>query len=374
MNRRQFIKNSILSSAALLASHSRAFTLSKSEKLKVLVLGGRDYFGPTLIQYLLSIGHEVTLFNRGFTNAHLFPQLKWIKGDREIADGSGLANLKTHLQEHKYDWVIDTWQKLPNAVLNVAKLLKPYIGGYHYVSSISVYKDKLTPGIDEQYPLTDLSQSDMHSRRLSYAQRKAWSETLLFEELGDKVTTFRSHGMRSDRTPARIYEPYWPSRFLEGGDILLPKDEQHVMQVCDVKSMVQFMVGCQQKGLSGAFNVARETLPFASYVEQLTAVLKTPHQKVWMPKDFLASHGIEPYRDLPLWRPQLPGFYHIDVSKALKAGLNNRPLSAMVQDQLEGYLRRNPNQDYMFGGYGTISRSKEKQLLSLWQAHQDNLA
>lgn len=368
MNRRQFLTTSSLLSVGLATqSVLPNFAFAGGNKLKILVLGGRDFFGPTLVETLISMGHQVTLFNRGFTNAHLFPHLTWIKGDREVADGSGFANLKQHLVSHKYDWVIDTWQKLPTAVRDTAKVLKPHIGQYHYVSSISVYKDKATAQIDENYPLKDLSKSNIENPRLPYSERKAWSETALFDELGDKVTTFRSHGMRSDRTPSRIYEPYWPSRFLAGGEILLPKDKDHVMQVCDVKSMIDFMILAQSKGLSGAFNVARETRTFSEYIDDVTSVTKTSHEKVWIPKTFLANEGIEPYRDLPFWRPQLPGFYHINVEKALKAGLKNRSIQAMVTDQLTGYLRRNPNQDYFFGARGTISRQKEAKVIAKWR-------
>ena len=369
MNRRDFISASTkLSSAVLLANTLPAFSAKSTQQLNVLVLGGRDFFGPTLITKLVKQGHNVTMFNRGFTNTQLFPQLTWIKGDREIKDGSGLINLKNHLRKNKFDWVIDTWQKAPQAVLDMAKLLKPHIGQYHYISSISVYKDKLKKGINESYPLTNLDDSSISDTRLPYAKRKAWAETVLFEELADKVTTFRSHGMRSDRTPNRIYEPYWPARFLEGGEILLPKDEDHVMQVCDVDSMVDFMSNCQQKALTGAFNIARETMAFEQYIKQVEQVTQQPNKKVWLAKDFLAKHGIEPYRHLPLWRPQLPGFYHIDVNKALASGLVNRSIKSMVTDQLAGYLRRNPKQDFMFGGRGTISRQKEKQVLANWHA------
>ncbi|BDX04837.1 hypothetical protein [Planctobacterium marinum] len=368
MNRRQFLSVSTAVAGSVAAGISvPGFAKDSGEKLKVLVLGGRDYFGPTLINALLQAGHSVTHFNRGFTNPELFQHLQWIRGDREVRDGSGLINLKQHLKQHNYDLVVDSWQKHPMFVPPIAKLLKGHIGQYHYVSSISAYKDKNTVHIDEDYPLVDLSDSTIEDRRHTYGRAKAWSETVLFEELGDKVTTFRSHGMRSDRTPNRIYEPYWPARFLEGGTIVLPKDDNHVMQVCDVKSMIAFMLHCQHKGLSGPFNVARDTMAFSDYVQEVEKVTQTPHQKVWVPKDFLAEQGVEPYRHLPLWRPQLAGFYHININKAKQAGLVNRSVVDMVTDQLAGYLRRNPKQDFMFGGVGTISRQKERQILNAWK-------
>ena len=141
MNRRTFIKGAAITAASL-ATISAFNAVSASGKKRALVLGGRDFFGPNIVQRLIEQGFDVTLFNRGFTNAEMFNNLTWIRGDRDIQDGSGLANLKSHLNTNTYDLVIDTWQKQPLAVLEMAKLLKGKIGRYQYVSSISVYKDK----------------------------------------------------------------------------------------------------------------------------------------------------------------------------------------------------------------------------------------
>ena len=365
MDRRTFIKGAAAMAAGV-STLSSFNAISASSKKRALVLGGRDFFGPTIVKQLIANGYEVTLFNRGFTNPDMFKDLTWIRGDRDIRDGSGLANLKAHLKKTTYDLVIDTWQKQPLPVLEMAKLLKGKIGQYQYVSSISVYKDKEHVGIDENYPLLDVSGVEIDGNRFTYAQAKTLSEMSLFDVLGDRTVSFRSHGMRSDRTPNRIYEPYWPVRFYRGGNILLPEDDNHVMQVCDVPSMSQFMIHSHQQGYKGAYNVAYKTRSFTDYLSLVEKVTRKEHNKIWVPKDFLAKHDIEPYKNLPFWRPQLKGFYHINVNKAHQAGLENRSVTEMVKDQLTGYLRRNPTDEYMFGGRGTISPWKEKQVLDAW--------
>jgi len=370
MNRRDFLTSTAAVATALpFTIATSSFAKNNNTGFKYLILGGRDFFGPTLVNTLLASGNQVTLFNRGFTNPELFPELKWIRGDREVKDGSGLSNLKEHLKNHNYDVVIDTWQKSPVAIREMIKLIKGKIGRYQYVSSISVYKDRNTKNITEEYPLVDLSNTNLEDRRLSYAKRKTWAETLLFQELGEAAVTFRSHGMRSDRTPDRIYEPYWPARMLKGGEIVFPLDDRHMMQVCDVKSMSKFMSHTAVEGGNGAFNIALQPSSFKGYIDEVDKVTQQPHRKMWIPKKFLNKFDIEPYRDLPLWRPQLPGFYHINVNKALKAGLKNRSLSAMVTDQLSGYLKRNPENDFMFGAHGTIGINKERQILSAWNSY-----
>ena len=92
-NRREFLSITGLGLAGL-GLGSVPSVAEQSKQLKILVLGGTDFMGPTLVKELLARGHTVTLFNRGRTNPHLFPELEKIRGDRELADGSGIAKLK----------------------------------------------------------------------------------------------------------------------------------------------------------------------------------------------------------------------------------------------------------------------------------------
>ncbi|NCW45619.1 MAG: NAD-dependent epimerase/dehydratase family protein, partial [Gemmatimonadaceae bacterium] len=43
--------------------------------MRILILGGTGFIGPHQVEYALSRGHTVTLFNRGQTNAGLFPDV-----------------------------------------------------------------------------------------------------------------------------------------------------------------------------------------------------------------------------------------------------------------------------------------------------------
>ena len=50
--------------------------------MNILILGGTGFIGPTLVQHALDRGHSLTLFNRGRTNTHLFPEVEKLVGDR----------------------------------------------------------------------------------------------------------------------------------------------------------------------------------------------------------------------------------------------------------------------------------------------------
>ncbi len=368
-------RNLIQAGAGLFLSHKMTpFSLAKgnqeNNKRKVLILGGTDYFGPTLVGTLERQQCDITLFNRGITNPGMFSNLKHIKGDRELPNGEGLSNLKQHLKTHNYDWVVDTWQKMPLAVLEATKLLKNKIGHYQYVSSISVYRDIDQKYIDENYPLKSVEGLDPSLKSMKYSRRKILSEQFIFDTLGDKASSFRSHGMRSVRTPAPIYEPYWPVKLSRGGKVLLPLDNPHHLQVTDVFSMTEFMVNLGKLDKTGIYNVAYPTRFFNDYLDIAQQVTRKNFKPVWIPAEFLKQQNVLPYKNLPLWRPQPKGFYHFNVSKALENGLRNRPMNRMINDQLRGYFERHPRDDFKFGLHGTISSQKERDVIALWEKHK----
>src|SRR5210317_1763488 len=93
ITRREFVRHSLLTGAALGAAGNAlpdsalaAFTRLRSQrKLKILILGGTAFLGPAIVNHALARGHEITLFNRGKTNTHLFPDLEKIVGDRKVS-------------------------------------------------------------------------------------------------------------------------------------------------------------------------------------------------------------------------------------------------------------------------------------------------
>ena len=51
--------------------------------MKLLILGGPRFLGCALADAALARGHELTFFNRGTTNAELYPEVERLVGDRE---------------------------------------------------------------------------------------------------------------------------------------------------------------------------------------------------------------------------------------------------------------------------------------------------
>lgn len=153
MDRRSFIKSSLLASAASACSSLIPFPLfASAARKRVLVLGGTLFLGPAIVESALAAGHTVTLFNRGVTNPTLFPNLEKLKGfrssDPQDEDLSALSR-------RHFDVVVDVWPNDPALAASAAELLRDRVGHYLYVSSIAAYDSKefAKAGVEETAPM-----------------------------------------------------------------------------------------------------------------------------------------------------------------------------------------------------------------------------
>jgi 2'-hydroxyisoflavone reductase len=138
MNRRRFIQTSATTSLGVLLSPS--FGAFAAVPKKVLVFGGTNFVGPAVVDALLVAGHTVTIFNRGVTNAELFPRAEKLKGFRSVDPKD--QDLSA-LEHRRFDVVIDVWPNEPEIVASAAELLKSRSDHYLFVSSVGAYDRKL---------------------------------------------------------------------------------------------------------------------------------------------------------------------------------------------------------------------------------------
>ena len=101
--------------------------------MNVLLTGGTGFIGPHLVQRALDQGHRVTLFNRGRTNTHLFPEVEKLVGDRNDDLSS--------LEGRTWDAVIDNSGYTPQQVELSVNLLKGASDQYLFTSTRGVYTD-----------------------------------------------------------------------------------------------------------------------------------------------------------------------------------------------------------------------------------------
>jgi len=328
------------------------------KQLKILVLGGTGFLGPPTVEYAVERGHIVTLFNRGKTNPQMFPDLEKLRGDRD-------GNLSA-LVGRQWDAVIDTSGYVPRIVNESAELLAPNIGQYLFVSTISVYADLGTPGMDEDAALATIDDPGVEEiTGATYGALKALCEKTVTETLPDRSTIIRpglivGPGDRTDRFT------YWPVRIARGGDVLAPAPQDQFTQFIDVGDLAQFIVRCLERNTTGVFNADRpaDSLSMGEMLSTCKEVSGSDANMIWVPWSFLEEQQIRPWADLPAWIPASmeAAFGRISTDRATAAGLSIRPLEETVSATL-AWWREQPGDRELRAG---LPAGREMAVLSAW--------
>jgi len=375
LSRRDFLRTTALAAAAagaLRPGAARAdFTpLRSSRPLKILVLGGTAFLGPSVIHEARARGHEITLFNRGRTNADLFPDLERLVGDR---DGQLDA-----LRGRRWDVCLDNSGYIPRMVQESAELLAPNIGQYVFISSISVYADFSKRGLDEKSPVAVISDEQVAAAK---TQRDVTGENYgalkaLCEQAAQKACPGRACIIR----PGLIVGPmdrtdrftYWPVRVSRGGEVLAPGAPDTPTQVIDVRDLADFVVRCLEERTTGVFNATSPAgeLTMGELLETCRRVSGSDAAFTWADAAWLEKNNVAAWSDMPVWVPlegSEAGHPFIDVSRAVKAGLRFRPISETVRGTLDWWATV-PQERRDAPLKAGITAEREMELLTAWHA------
>jgi 2'-hydroxyisoflavone reductase len=337
--------------------------------MKLLILGGTRFLGRHLVTAAQAHGHEVTVFNRG----NYATEVESIKGDRHT---------ELHkLQGRQWDAVVDTSGHLPRAVSAAAKVLSNEVERYVFISSQNVYKDVSIPGIEETYPLRTLTDEQIEranaidtSGQPSYGELygglKALCEQAAEEAMPNRVLIIR---------PGLIVGPddytdrftYWPARVARGGEVLAPGRPERYIQFIDVRDLAEWTISMIERKATGAYNThgLPNSLTMQQLLEECKSVTGSDAELTWISEDFLLHENVAAWSEMPLWLPEeaaphLKGFMFINPDKAIKAGLNFRPLRDTIRDTLAWFQANRANAELSAG----LDRDKERALLYKWHA------
>lgn len=315
---------------------------------RVLVLGGTKFLGRAVTETALAAGHDVTLFNRGLTNADLFPEAEHLRGDR-TSDLSALDG-------RDWDVVVDVAAYLPEVAKLSAETLVDRVGQYVFVSTVSVYAEHDTVA-DQVEEAAVWRLEDANDEGELYGARKAACELIVRERYGDRATIARPGLIVGPHDPTDRFD-YWPKRVAAGGNVLGPGSPTDPVQFIDVRDLAEWLVHAGVGEVGGVFNLVGPPLPFADLIDGCR-VLGVETAVTWVPSEFLLAAGVEEWMGIPLWIASegWRAANRVDASRALEARLRVRPLSETVEA-----ARRNPPG----GGTHAISREREQELIAAW--------
>lgn len=342
MKRREFLEVSAAASAIGLGFRAKAASerdeVEKADRpLALLILGGTGFLGPHIVERALARGHSMTLFNRGRTNPHLFPDLEKLVGDRDPDKDAGLSAL----EGRRFDAVIDTSGYYPRAVRASAELLDAS-GQYVFVSSVSVYASLAEPGVVESAPLGTLDDPSVEEvNGETYGPLKALCEQAAEQAMPGRTTVVRPGLIVGPGDPTDRFT-YWPVRVQRGGEILCPGDPRDPVQVIDARDLANWVVNAIEARTTGTFNAVGPLgrMGIAELIHGCRAVTGTDCTFAWADADFLEAREVSPWGDMPAWVPprdDYAGFGLVSNQQALATGLHLRPLADTISDTLDWF-------------------------------------
>lgn len=379
-SRRTFLHLTALAGGAaglglgLRAADTAAAVPTASRRLKLLVLGGTGLIGPPLVEHALARGHEVTLFNRGKTNAELFPEVEKLRGDRS----GDLASIEQQVKAgRRWDAVVDDTASIPAWVTATAQLLAPAADRYLYTSSISAYASHATPGADETAPLGTISPEDEAAvdapQKITgenYGPLKARCEAEARTAFPERCIVVRpglivGPGDRSDRFT------YWPVRVARGGEVLAPGTPDDPVQFIDTRDLGEWYVRLLEDDAVGTYNGVgpRSQMTIGGLLHGLRATVDNDISFTWVDADFLEQHEVAAWQEMTVWVPPLAeyaGFGSASIRRALDAGLTFRPLVETARatlgwwNGLDAERRAAPR--------AGLTADKEAKVLAAWHA------
>lgn len=383
-SRRDFVKRSLLAGGALglggetifgdigLAAGPRGDVPAAPRAMRILILGGTGFIGTHQVPYAVARGHQVTVFNRGRTQADLPASVERLRGDRNTGD------LKA-LEGRSWDVVIDNPTRLPFWVRDAGRVLGNATEHYIFVSTISVYADASQPGRDEDTPLLEYEGEDPLSETQEtvrakganrlYGPLKAAAENEAEKWFPGKTTVIR---------PGLIVGPgdetgrftYWPVRIHRGGEVLAPNKPEDPVQFIDVRDLAEWMIRMAETKMMGIFNATGPARPFSigGLLDGIKAALDSRATFTWVPASFLDRHDVSGWIDLPVWVPPRndnAGFARTGIQRALDAGLTFRPLAETATATLAGYQSQPEARRVELLG-ASLTTEKEQELLRAW--------
>ncbi|UMG92825.1 NAD-dependent epimerase/dehydratase family protein [Nocardioides sp. TF02-7] len=322
--------------------------------MRLLVLGGTVFLSREVAAEALRRGHDVVCACRG-TSGPVPDGARLVRWDREEDPPAELTG--------GYDAVVDVARQPSHVRRAVAAVPDAH---WVFVSTLNVYADEATPGgRPGALPLRDPIETDVDLGvdPEAYGGMKVACERAVREGTAS-WTVVRPGLIAGPGDPSGRFA-YWPRRLASGGEVLAPGDPGDVVQLIDVRDLAAWIVTLAERRTGGDFDGVGRPAPIAD----LLHACAPDADLTWVPQEFLAERGVEPWAgpgSVPLWlpRPDYDGMMSHEVQPSLDAGLELRPAAGTARDTL-AWLEADP--DAPVTG---IDRAREAELLAAWRSRR----
>ena len=250
--------------------------------MKVLVMGGSQFNGYSLVMELVKQGHEVTVLNRGRTAVD-FPRAV----RRLVADRTDHDQVRAVLGGESFDVVQDMSAYHPADVELMIEVFEGRVGHYIFASSTVIYAPT------DILPITEDHLVDRGPNQNEYGFHKLLCEDIL-------VDAWRSRGFPATIVPFSMVfgprniladrEQRMILRLLRGRPVLVPGDGTTMGQVghVDDQSRALRMMMLQPQTFRKRYNLTGGTYQSdEGYVDTFAEVLGKEADKVFIPASMM---------------------------------------------------------------------------------------
>lgn len=293
--------------------------------MRLLVLGGTQFVGRHLVEAALAGGHDVTLCNRGLTNAELFPDVPRIVADRTADDLADRLN-------GAWDAVVDCNGYLPGHVARSADALRHRVGRYVFVSTISAYATPVPANAAEDAPTAPWPDGAAEDELTgeTYGPAKVRCEDAVRAAYAEAATVVRPGVIVG---PHDVHDHFttWVRRMSGTGTVDCAGDPGQRVQVIDARDLATFVLRLVVDGVGGTFNAVgpADPLTLERLGEACRAGTSGSATLRWAPADDAPAlpFVLEPAEPNP-------HVFEISNAAALDAGLTTRPVEETAADVL----------------------------------------
>ncbi len=329
--------------------------------MNILVIGGTRFIGRHFVDLARARGHAITLFNRGKTNADLYPDVETIQGDR---DKQGDLD---QLRGRTWDAVLDTCGYIPRHVTMLAETLRDAVNQFAFISTISVYADPVQEGADEDAPLKTLDDATTEEvTGETYGGLKVLCERAADVIMPGRVVHIRPGLVVGSYDPTDRFT-YWVDRIAKGGDVLVPGVASRRVQFIHAADLGAFMLRLIEDRVMGVYNAVNPTTPihWGEWMESTKRATGSDAQFTWVSDEFLQTHNVTG-AELPFWVPAPhDGVLGVSNQRAIERGLTSLSIDQVVAETL-AWSRSRPADHVWKAG---LSAQREAELLAKWRAN-----
>ncbi|MBW2536924.1 MAG: NAD-dependent epimerase/dehydratase family protein [Deltaproteobacteria bacterium] len=246
--------------------------------MRVLVMGGTQFNGLALVHELARTGHDVTILNRGRTQAELPRGIRRLVADRTDPDA-----VRAALAGQDFDCVQDISAYRPEDVRLMTELLRGRTGHYVFASSTVIYAPS------DRLPITEDHPVDRGEHQNEYGLNKLLCEDHLLREHRENgfpatIVAFSMVFGPNNILPDREQRMF--VRLLQGRPVLIPGDGTTLGQVghVDDEARALRMLMGNPRTFGRRYNLTGgDCFSDEGYVDTFAEVLGVEPRKVSIP-------------------------------------------------------------------------------------------